>query len=333
MHSMAYLAISFALLINALPQTSPKAPSQGKGGKGGTTPGAGLLAGLIPRTPAGADGPDLRGFATFLKDASIPRLLGSLGITGLEPLWKVPEIQKYAPSYMDFRNRSNLPFVMAMPNGPAPTGCSPYEMLIARGTGELGDFGFIVGDPLLKTVRQAIPEVRGYAVQYPANMNASSSKIGAEDVIARLRKQHKECPTQKFAVVGYSQGSMVMRRALGDAKQVGESAYKQIVAGAMFGGPKGGQSFGGKGGAPKGSPTAGGTPPARPKMVSPKFDMGLEEKVRWNCAKGDPACTPGSANIIMHLTYNNPDGNFMSESAAWITAGFKGGPVPPKGSS
>jgi hypothetical protein len=181
MHS--YLAISFALLINALPQTSPKAPSQGKGGKSGTTPGAGLLAGLIPRTPAGADGPDLRGFATFLKDASIPRLLGSLGITGLEPLWKVPEIQKYAPSYMDFRNRSTLPFVMAMPNGPAPTGCSPYEMLIgrfllyghinsrhadpnvARGTGELGDFGFIVGDPLLKTVRQAIPEVRGYAVQ------------------------------------------------------------------------------------------------------------------------------------------------------------------------
>jgi hypothetical protein len=123
-------------------------------------------------------------------------------------------------------------------------------------------------------------------------MNASSSKIGAEDVIARLQKQHKECPTQKFAIVGYSQGSMVMRRALGDAKRVGESTYKQIVAGAMFGGPKGGQSFngfGGKGGVPKGSPpVTGAIPPAMPNAVSPKFDMGLEEKVRWNCAGGDP---------------------------------------------
>jgi hypothetical protein len=118
------------------------------------------------------------------------------------------------------------------------------------------------------------------------------------DVIGRLQKQHKACPTQKFAVVGYSQGSMVMRAALGDAQKVGESAYKQIVAGAMFGGPKGGQRFGGsrpglpKVAAPPGAaPKGGAPPPAAPKMpfggASPKFDMGLEEKVRWNCAKGD----------------------------------------------
>jgi hypothetical protein len=138
-------------------------------------------------------------------------------------------------------------------------------------------------------------------------MDANSSKIGAADVIARIRKQHEACPTQKFAVVGYSQGSMVMRAALGDAKPVGENAYKQIVAGAMFGGPKGGERFGGsrgKGqtpGPPKGAaspgaaPKGGAPPPVAPKMpagpfggASPKFDMGLEEKVRWNCVKGDP---------------------------------------------
>jgi hypothetical protein len=32
----------------------------------------------------------------------------------------------------------------------------------------------------------------------------------------------------------------------------------------------------------------------------------------------------------MHLTYNNPDVDFISQSAAWIVAGFKGEPVPPK---
>jgi hypothetical protein len=149
-------------------------------------------------------------------------------------------------------------------------------------------------------------------------MDANSSKIGVADVISRLQKQHKACPTQKFAVVGYSQGSMVMRAALGDAKKVGESAYKQIVAGAMFGGPKGGESFGGsrgKGqapGLPKGAaspgaaPKGGALPPAAPKMpagpfgASPKFDMGLEEKVRWNCAKGDPVrvITPFYPHIL-----------------------------------
>lgn len=35
----------------------------------------------------------------------------------------------------------------------------------ARGTSELGDFGMVVGDPLLALVKEAIPEARGYAVQ------------------------------------------------------------------------------------------------------------------------------------------------------------------------
>jgi len=345
MYSIALLTVSFAILSNA----SPQVPSQGKGGKGIGAPKGGLPKGGFPKGGLGGlfggagKGQDLSGFAEALKNPSMPKMLGALGIPGLEDLWKVPDIQKYAPKYLDFRNISNVPFVAAMKMGPAPTGCSKYEILIARGTGELGDFGFIVGDPLLKRVRQALPEVRGYAVQYPANMDANSARTGAADVISRLQKQHKACPTQKFAVVGYSQGSMVMRSALTDAKKVGESAFKQIVAGAMFGGPRPGQRVGGPGGKGKtsGSPKGEAPPGAAPKGGAPsgpfgvagssKFDMGLEEKVRWNCAKGDFAC--GGNNVLMHLTYNNPDTNFMSESAAWIVAGFKGEPVPPKGSS
>jgi hypothetical protein len=33
-------------------------------------------------------------------------------------------------------------------NGPAPKGCSAFEILVARGTGEPGPFGTIVGDGL-----------------------------------------------------------------------------------------------------------------------------------------------------------------------------------------
>lgn len=35
----------------------------------------------------------------------------------------------------------------------------------ARGTSELGDYGMIVGDPLLALVAAAVPDSRGYAVQ------------------------------------------------------------------------------------------------------------------------------------------------------------------------
>jgi hypothetical protein len=66
---------------------------------------------------------------------------------------------------------------------------------------------------------------------------------------------------------------MVMRAALGDAKKLGDEGpaiYKKIVAGGMFGGPK------------------AGAPSPKGRGESPKFDLGLEEKVRWNCANGDP---------------------------------------------
>ncbi len=111
MHPIAILTISFSVLGNALPQSSPKESS-------------------APSTRPSADGPDLTGLASFLKNPSIPKLLSSFGITGVEPLWKVPNIQKYAPAYLDFRNISNVPFVVPMPYGPAPTGCSPYELII-----------------------------------------------------------------------------------------------------------------------------------------------------------------------------------------------------------
>jgi hypothetical protein len=56
-----------------------------------------------------------------------------------------------------------------VPNGPAPTGCNAYEIIVARGTMEPGPFGFIVGDPLVAGVQKLLPDVRGYAVQvgYP----------------------------------------------------------------------------------------------------------------------------------------------------------------------
>jgi hypothetical protein len=76
--------------------------------------------------------------------------------------------------------------------------------------------------------------------QYPANiasMVGTSFVIGPKDIIDRINSQAKACPDQKFALAGYSQGSLVVRMAMsavGDAG-INPDAMKRLVGGATFG--------------------------------------------------------------------------------------------------
>jgi len=205
----------------------------------------------------------------------------------------------------------------SVPLGPAPKGCSKYEIIVARGTGEPGPFGAIVGDPLVAAVTKAIPESRGYAVQYPANLNWTlSPAIGADDTINRLNNQNKACPDQKFALVGYSQGAGVMHAAMSPSgkifpglanprPKINDSAMSKIVAIVMFGDP------GFKGGS---------------NSTTPAFPTTIQKIVKQNCAVGDPACDPKGSGWQYHLKYNSTP--YQPESVAFIEAGFKGLPLP-----
>jgi len=208
----------------------------------------------------------------------------------------------------------------SVPNGPAPKGCSKYELLIARGTGEPGPFGSIVGDPLVATVTKLLPDSRGYAVQYPANFNLSlSPATGADDAITRLNTQNKACPDQKFALVGYSQGAGVMHGAMASSGKpipglssprpiLDQSVISKIVAVVMFGDP-----------AFKGGPGPGGT-------TVPEFPTALQKVLMENCAPGDPVCDPKGTGFQYHLKYNGTP--YQPNSVAFIEAGFKGLPLP-----
>jgi hypothetical protein len=47
---------------------------------------------------------------------------------------------------------------------------------------------------------------------------------------------NKACPDHKFAIVGYSQGAMVMHLEFDNStSKISNSALKQVVGGAMFG--------------------------------------------------------------------------------------------------
>jgi cutinase len=101
-----------------------------------------------------------------------------------------------------------------------------------------------------------------------------------DDVINRLNNQNKACPSQKFSLVGYSQGAGVIHAAMGPSPgkelpllsnrpTLDKSVLSKVVAVVLFGDP----GF-------KGSEI----PPGRfiPLPAS------LVPKLRQNCGPGDP---------------------------------------------
>jgi cutinase len=195
----------------------------------------------------------------------------------------------------------------AVPINPddVPTGCSPYEVLVARGTSETnfepdGKFGVVVGDPVISNLTRVLDGVQGYPVQYPASSDVvNSSLIGVADVIRRLTSRTVECPDQKFALVGYSQGAYVMRLA---TESLPEDIFPKIKALVMFGdqGLKNGDEF----------PEA------------------LQDKLLQNCAPGDPICEAGASCFYYHFTYIFPE--WIDPSVEFLAQGLGGKTCVPR---
>jgi hypothetical protein len=50
----------------------------------------------------------------------------------LADIFKVPNLEKYVDSYLDWRNMSTIPFLGPMAMGPVAIGCNKYELLIGK---------------------------------------------------------------------------------------------------------------------------------------------------------------------------------------------------------
>lgn len=187
-------------------------------------------------------------------------------------------------------------------NGPIPTGCADLEVLIARGTGEGGPYGAIVGDPLMKRLNKELgSKVQGYAVQYPASSNITGMRTGAADVIKRLTSQITACPKQRFALVGYSQGSGVMAYAA--PKIPAEVQEKKIIALLGFGDPS--------------------------QRNESSYTPELRKKMYENCEACDMVCDKGK-DFGPHLHYQ--EAKFQDKSVEFIIKALQGTPLPPKAS-
>jgi hypothetical protein len=48
----------------------------------------------------------------------------------------ISNLPKYVGSYLDISNMTAFPFIGQIANGPAPTGCAKYEVLMGKALGD-----------------------------------------------------------------------------------------------------------------------------------------------------------------------------------------------------
>lgn len=201
---------------------------------------------------------------------------------------------------------SGLPMLAAPPAGAAD--CSDVDVVVTRGTGEPGTLGVIVGDPVFAALKKDLSgeSVSSYAVRYPASLAPDSASRGNQDLVDHVTHQAETCGSQRFVLVGYSQGANVVANSVGISSE-----------GALVGGP------------------IVATIPAEvaPRVAAlltfgpPIAKLGkhitgdYEDRTKEFCAVGDPVCRPDGTNILAHLSYGWKAGEAAAFAAAEVTGG------------
>jgi cutinase len=180
--------------------------------------------------------------------------------------------------------------VVAATPAAAAAPCTDVDVVVARGTGEPGTLGIIVGDPVYSALRLRLfgRTLSSYAVDYPASITPGSASIGNRDLVEHVRSQAAACPGQRFILVGYSQGANVVDNSIGissDGAAVGgpivatipAAVEPRVAAVLLFGNPI--------------------------RAIGRSVTGTYQSRTLDICANGDPVCGAGS-NVLAHLSYS-----------------------------
>src|SRR5690606_20532823 len=107
-----------------------------------------------------------------------------------------------------------VPTVASAPAS-AAADCAEVHVIVVRGTGEPGRYGWIVGDGLVGKVRAKVPETKATALDYPASIGRDSVQTGITRLVWTIQSRAAACPDEKLVLAGYSQGAQVIDGALG----------------------------------------------------------------------------------------------------------------------
>ncbi|MEU7787538.1 cutinase family protein [Amycolatopsis sp. NPDC049159] len=182
--------------------------------------------------------------------------------------------------------------------------CTDIDVPVARGTGEPGTLGFIVGDPVYQAVQNSLRPrtLSSYRVDYPADLGEPASvQKGNTDLVNHVKAQAAACPQQRFVLVGYSQGANVVDNSIGissDGAVVGgpivatipAELAPRIAAILLFGNPI--------------------------RALGRQVTGTYQSRTKDYCATGDPICQAGGFNFLAHLSY----GNKAADAAAFAAA-------------
>ncbi|WP_439379284.1 cutinase family protein [Amycolatopsis lexingtonensis] len=183
--------------------------------------------------------------------------------------------------------------VAAAPAASAAAPCTDIDVPVARGTGEPGTLGFIVGDPVYQAVQNTLRPrtLSSYRVDYPADLGEPASvQKGNTDLVDHVKAQAAACPQQRFVLVGYSQGANVVDNSIGissDGAIVGgpivatipADLAPRIAAILLFGNPI--------------------------RAIGRQVTGTYQSRTKDYCADGDPICQAGGFNFLAHLSYGN----------------------------
>src|SRR5436305_9297431 len=88
----------------------------------------------------------------------------------------------------------------------AQAACADVDVVVARGTGEPGPLGQVVGDPVFAAMQKVVTnkQLAASPVAYPASLAAGSAGIGNTNLVNMVTAQLTACPDQRFVLVGYS---------------------------------------------------------------------------------------------------------------------------------
>lgn len=172
-----------------------------------------------------------------------------------------------------------------------PIDCTEDLIITVRGTGEPKKRQLL--SPVARAIEEARADAAGSDLPYPADTDVNDgSTIGVRMLIDTLNQQAELCPMQRFVLLGYSQGALVVGDALSSPEhrlvgatvgEVGTAAANRIRAIVLYGDPRfvGSEPYN----AGFFSPSINGLLP-RPIDALSKYD----ERIRDFCVADDFIC-------------------------------------------
>ena len=217
---------------------------------------------------------------------------------------------------------ASLAAVVATGGAPADaqTGCSDVEIVTARGTWEPQNASFLLPQ-VANRIRSGLAgtDVTVYDVVYPAQPTFdTSAPQGVRDLVDHVNAGAQQCPNQRFVLLGYSQGGLVVVDSLvapaGRAYQqtgpeLSAAARQRIAAIGTFGSMR----------FTAGEPYNAGDPEPGRQSLLPRQRGALDayaDRIIEYCYRGDWVCQ-NTGSFLTHIGYIF-DGQAQQEVASFV---------------